>query len=109
MRLSEEKCRPVKAGEAPLSIKEAEDLAREVPLWSLSGMEIKRGLKFGDFRRAVAFVNKLADLAEAEGHHPDILISYNNVTLTLSTHKINGLSRNDFILATKIDMLIHAL
>ncbi len=106
MKLSEEKCRPIKAGEIPLAAKEARDLAREVPLWTLSDKEIKRDFKFKDFRQAIAFANKLADIADAEDHHPDILISYSKVTLTLSTHKINGLSRNDFILAAKIDMLV---
>jgi len=106
MKLSEDKCSPIKAGDTPLASKEAQDLAREVPLWSLSDKEIRRYLKFKDFRQAIAFVNKLADIAEAEDHHPDILISYNKVTLTLSTHKVNGLTRNDFILAAKIDMLV---
>lgn len=106
MKLSEENCRPVRAEDIPLPAKDAKDLAREIPLWTFSDKEIKRDLKFKDFRQAIAFVNKLADIAEAQDHHPDILISYNKINLTLSTHRINGLSRNDFILAAKIDMLV---
>lgn len=58
-----------------------------------------------DFREAMTLVNRVADLAEAEQHHPDIEISYNKVRLKLSTHSIGGLSRNDFILAAKIDRI----
>ena len=61
---------------------------------------------FKNFIGALAFVNKVGDLAEAEGHHPDIHISYNKVQLTLTTHAIGGLSENDFILAAKIDSLM---
>src|SRR5574340_1047629 len=106
MKLSEEKCRPISAGDTPLTTKDAQDLARAVRLWTHSDKEIKRDLKFKDFREAIAFVNKVADIAESQDHHPDIFISYSKVTLTLSTHKIKGLSRNDFIMAAKIDMLV---
>jgi 4a-hydroxytetrahydrobiopterin dehydratase len=77
--------------------------------WKLGDDEkkISRELVFKNFVEAVGFVNKLADLAEEEGHHPDILIySYKKVRVTLYTHKIGGLSENDFILAAKMDKLI---
>ena len=64
---------------------------------------IFKGWKFKDFREAMVFVNKVAEIAESEGHHPDFLIKYNNVNLKLWTHAINGLSENDFIMAAKID------
>ncbi len=89
-----------------LSRPEAEELAREVGQWSLMEKMIKRIFLFKDFRKAMGFVKQVADLAEEEEHHPDIFISYNQVTLTLSTHKIGGLSRKDFLLAAKIDRLI---
>lgn len=108
MRLTDEHCRPVNAADSPLSAADAKALSGKVPLWTVSDGEIKRDFKFGDFRKAIGFVNELADLCEAENHHPDIIISYNKVTLRLSTHRINGLSRNDFILAAKIDMLSDA-
>jgi 4a-hydroxytetrahydrobiopterin dehydratase len=105
MALVEEKCRAPQAGERPLPEAEARRLAREAPAWSLAEKAIERQWQFKDFRQAMAFVNRLAELAEAEGHHPDIFVSYRTVRLTLSTHKVGGLSRNDFILAAKIDRL----
>ncbi len=105
MNLAEQKCEPCAAGSLPLSAREAEELFQEVPKWSLKEKSIEREFRFQDFRQAVRFVNKIAAVAEEEGHHPDIFISYNRVRLVLSTHKIGGLSRNDFILAAKIDRL----
>lgn len=106
MTLLQEKCRPCQGGEPTLSVAEAEELARQTPEWSLEDKVIERQFRFKDFREAIAFVNKVADLAESEGHHPDISISWNKVRLTLTTHKIGGLSRNDFVLAAKIDELL---
>lgn len=102
MDLADEQCRLVRAA-APLSPQEARELARSVPQWSLAEKQIEREFKFGDFRQAMAFVNRVADLAEEQGHHPDIFVSYSRVRLTLSTHKVGGLSRSDFILAAKIN------
>jgi 4a-hydroxytetrahydrobiopterin dehydratase len=78
-----------------------------VPGWELQPDEQKlvRSFKFKDFKEAMAFVNRVADLAEAEGHHPDILISWNRVRLELTTHAIKGLSENDFIMAARIGEL----
>jgi 4a-hydroxytetrahydrobiopterin dehydratase len=105
MTLVEEKCRAPQAGERPLPAAKARTLARAAPAWSLAKKAIKRQWKFKDFRQAMRFVSRVAKLAEAEGHHPDIFVSYSMVRLTLSTHKVGGLSRNDFILAAKIDRL----
>ncbi len=79
----------------------------EIPEWKLSAdhKKIYREFKFKDFVRAIEFVNKVAELAEYEGHHPDVHIHYNKVVLELWTHDIGGLSENDFILASKIDKL----
>ena len=71
----------------------------------LENKKIRREFIFKDFKESVAFVIKVAALAENEGHHPDIYIFYNKVTLELSTHAISGLSENDFILAVKIDRI----
>ena len=109
MELTSEKCVPCQAGGTPLSAQEARELAREVPGWALAEDRIERELKLADFRRAIAFVNRVADAAEADDHHPDICISYDRVRLTLATHKIGGLSRNDFILAAKIDRIVEAM
>jgi 4a-hydroxytetrahydrobiopterin dehydratase len=103
MKLAEEKCVPCEVGGTPMPIKEAQALAREVPAWVLKEKAIEREFRFKNFREGMAFVNNVAEIAEEEGHHPDIFISYNRVRMTLMTHKIGGLSRNDFILAAKID------
>jgi len=106
VKLAEKACKPVRTGTASLSRKEAEALLLQVPAWSLSDKDIRREFRFKDFRQAMDFVNKVASIANDQDHHPDIFISYNNVRLTLSTHKIGGLSMNDFIVAAKIDQLV---
>ncbi len=104
MKLAEQKCQPIKSGTPPLSRKEAEALLLQIPSWSLTDRELGREFKFRDFRQAMGFVNLIAGIANEEDHHPDIFISYNKVRITLSTHKINGLSMNDFIVAAKTDL-----
>ena len=74
-----------------------------LPGWELKAGEITHLYKFKDFKEAMEFVNRVADLAEEADHHPDILIRYNKVTLTLSTHSAGGLTGKDFQLARKID------
>ena len=74
-----------------------------LPEWTLSGDSTQRTFSFDDFKVAIAFVNSLADMAEAANHHPDILIRWNKVTLTLSTHDAGGLTSRDFDLAAKIE------
>jgi 4a-hydroxytetrahydrobiopterin dehydratase len=73
------------------------------PGWERSGSEIRRTYRFRDFREALAFVNRVGDLAERAGHHPDIDIRYNTVTLALTTHDAGGLTSKDFDLARTID------
>jgi 4a-hydroxytetrahydrobiopterin dehydratase len=105
MSLAEEKCRTPRSDDRPLTPDETFQLVQETPLWSVKDQTLERQWKFKDFRKAMAFVDRVADLAEQENHHPDIGISYNTVRLVLATHKIHGLSLNDFILAAKIDRL----
>ena len=105
MKLSEQTAKPVAKGAVPLSRQETDALLREIPLWSPGERMIERELRFRDFSEAMDFVNHVAQLAYEQDHHPDIFISYNTVRLTLSTHKIGGLSMNDFIVAAKIDLL----
>ena len=81
-------------------------LANMAPGWTLGDALLERELTFKNFRVAMAFLNRLADVAEEQGHHPDIELRYNKVKLTLTTHKIGGLSRNDFVLAEKINRLL---
>jgi 4a-hydroxytetrahydrobiopterin dehydratase len=103
MTLADETCG---ADVAALSSAEIDKLAQEVPDWSLKDRSVERAFQFEDFDEAMDFVDSVADLAAEQDHHPDILISYNRVRLTLSTHTVGGLSRNDFIMAAKIDRLI---
>ncbi len=105
MKLAEQTCKPIQAGTLPLLRKEAEALQLMTPLWALGDKEIIREFRFKDFRQAMDFVNKVAATANEQDHHPDIFISYNKVKLTFSTHKIGGLSMNDFIMAAKIDLM----
>lgn len=106
MKLTDENCRPVMAGESSLSDKAVKELLIQIPGWTLRDKSIEREFQFKDFKGSITFVNKVADLAEEQNHHPDICIYYNKVKLVLSTHKIGGFSRNDFILAAKIDLLV---
>lgn len=73
--------------------------------WKLEEDNISRHFTFKDFKEAMVFVNRVADIANEENHHPDISIFYNKVDIKLSTHAVKGLSENDFILAAKIDKL----
>lgn len=76
------------------------------PAWVETGEAIQRTFQFKSFVEAMAFVTKVAAVAEADQHHPDILIRYNKVTMTLSTHDAGGISQKDFELATKLDALV---
>lgn len=77
-----------------------------VPEWSEVGETLQRTVQFPDFAAAMKFVNQVAEAAEADQHHPDVLIRYNKVTLTLSTHDAGGITAKDFSLARKIDGMI---
>ncbi|HVP16687.1 MAG TPA: 4a-hydroxytetrahydrobiopterin dehydratase [candidate division Zixibacteria bacterium] len=85
---------------------EAEEHLKQVKDWKLVDNSIEKNFKLSNFRQAIDFINKVADIAEAENHHPDILLwGWNNVKLTLSTHAVKGLSKNDFVLASKINQI----
>ena len=104
--LLSKKCVPCEGGVKPFGPEEIKNYIKEVPGWMVFNFrKLNKEFKFKDFQKAMAFVNKVAALAEEEGHHPDIAISYNKVRLDISTHAIGGLSENDFILAAKIDKL----
>lgn len=105
MDLTSKQCVPCKEGTPPLQIDKIKNYLKEVPDWFLVGDKIIKEYRFKDFRVAMKFVNQIADLAEKEGHHPDINIVYNRVKLSLFTHVAKGLTENDFILAAKINKL----
>jgi 4a-hydroxytetrahydrobiopterin dehydratase len=104
--LASKTCTPCRGGVPPLAGEDLEALAKQVPEWKVvDGHHISRGFKFSDFVQALAFVNKVGAIAEEQGHHPDILLSWGKAEVTTWTHKINGLTESDFILAAKIDKL----
>jgi 4a-hydroxytetrahydrobiopterin dehydratase len=105
MNLREQKCVPCQGGMPPLSQAQAMAMLKEVPGWTLKDNSIERNFAFGDFKEAIDFVNKIAEIANVQDHHPDIHIYYSKVRIELSTHKIKGLSQNDFILAAKINAI----
>lgn len=104
--LKEGRCEPCERGATPLSVEATNQFLKELkPEWKLGEGSISRRFTFRDFKESMAFVNKVAEIAEREWHHPDITIFFNTVDIKLSTHSIKGLSRNDFILAAKIDAI----
>jgi 4a-hydroxytetrahydrobiopterin dehydratase len=108
MDLTKKHCEPCEGGVEPLNQKETETYMSYLKEpWDVTGegKKIEKKFKFKDFVENIKFVNKVADLAESEGHHPDLEISYSRLKITLWTHAIGGLSVNDFILASKIEAL----
>lgn len=107
MDLIQKHCVPCEGGVPPMDGKQAHEYLSETLGWELAedGKSIAKRFEFEDFVGAMAFVNKVAAVAEREGHHPDLHIFYNKVTIELSTHAIKGLSENDFILAAKINAI----
>jgi len=106
--LAARSCVPCKKGCEALTEAEARALRKQTPLWKLAdkATRAKREFEFVDFLGAMQFVNRVAEVAEAEGHHPEITIHWNKVELVLWTHSIGGLHENDFIVAAKIDRLL---
>lgn len=101
-------CVPCEGGTKPMSRSEAGALLAQVEGWKLidgEPLKLARNAKFKDFANAMRFVNRVAELAEAEAHHPDLCVSWNRVKLELFTHAIGGLSENDFIMAARINQL----
>lgn len=105
MNLLNKKCVACEGGIPPLTEEESAKYLSQTLGWELldDAKKIQKEFTFKNFKEAMAFINKVADLAEKEGHHPDIHIYYNEVNLELWTHAIGGLSENDFILAAKIN------
>ena len=104
--LASKTCIPCKGGTPPLEGKEIEDLRRQSPEWEVvEEHHLRRIFRFKNFREAWGFVNKVGELAEQQGHHPDISFGWGYAEVTVWTHKINGLTKSDFIFAAKVDTL----
>jgi 4a-hydroxytetrahydrobiopterin dehydratase len=110
--LTRKHCVPCEGDVPALSPAEVREQIAALPAWKLSGdgRSIRREWRVEDFTTALDFFNRVGQIAEAEGHHPDLHLSgYRNVAIEISTHAVNGLTQNDFILAAKIDTLPVAL
>lgn len=106
--IAQKSCTPCRGGIPPLTRQEAEDHHRHTPDWQLNSeaTAISRTYRFDNFKSAYAFVAKVAELAESEGHHPDLSFGWGYATISLQTKKIKGLHENDFIMGAKIDRLV---
>lgn len=104
--LASKTCVPCRGGVPPLKGKELEALQKQVTGWeAVNEHHLTKTFKFPDFRKALEFVNRVGELAEQQGHHPDLYLAWGKVGVTIWTHKIDGLTESDFILAAKIDRL----
>jgi 4a-hydroxytetrahydrobiopterin dehydratase len=106
MNLSEKTCIPCTVGAPALTPDQTGPLLAEVPGWAvIDNHHIERDFDFPDFRTALVFVNRVGEIAEQQGHHPDLHLAWGRVKVTIWTHKIDALTESDFILAAKIDRL----
>lgn len=104
--LASKHCIPCRGGVPKIEGQELENLASQVPGWSvIHGHHLERRFAFPDFKQALGFTNRVGELAERENHHPEIQLGWGHVALTLWTHAIDGLSEADFVLAAKISQL----
>ena len=104
MSLADQTCIPCKGGVPALKGQALAKLNAEVPDWQVvDEHHLHKVFRFPDFRKALDFVNLAGAIAEEQGHHPDILLAWGKAEITIFTHKINGLTESDFVLAAKID------
>jgi len=107
MELNQKKCVPCEGGVSALTGDEANRMLAKLDGWRIDDgvAELRKRYKFPSFMDTIRFVNRMAELAESEGHHPDFCVRFTVLDVALTTHAIGGLSENDFILAAKIDQL----
>jgi len=104
--LSSKECVPCRGGVPPLQEDEIRPLLNQLTGWEVVNQHhLKKSYRFGNFREAQTFVSRVGDLAEEQGHHPDICFGWGQAEITIWTHKIDGLTESDFILAAKIDAM----
>ncbi|MBI4457017.1 MAG: 4a-hydroxytetrahydrobiopterin dehydratase [Acidobacteria bacterium] len=103
-RLAEKKCVPCRGGVPPLTPEQIKPLQQQVSGWEVvENHHLKKQFKFPDFKQALDFANRVGAIAEEQDHHPDICFGWGKAEIITWTHKVNGLTENDFILAAKID------
>jgi 4a-hydroxytetrahydrobiopterin dehydratase len=107
--LDQKICTPCRGGIPPLTPEEAQRFHAQTPDWEFrdEAHRIERSYRFRNFREALTFVQEIGELAESQGHHPNITFGWGYVTISLQTKKIKGLHENDFILATKMDRIFN--
>lgn len=106
MSLTNEQCQALSGPEHLLGNRERDELLAQLPDWSIDAQgRLRRRYAFANFLDALGFTNRLGEIAEAQGHHPDLELGWGYVTVHLITHDVGGLSRNDFIVAARIDAL----
>jgi 4a-hydroxytetrahydrobiopterin dehydratase len=102
--LADQKCEPCKGGVPPLEGEALKKLSTQLPDWKVvDGRRLNKTFIFPDFQKGLDFVNRAGAVAEAEGHHPDLCLAWGRVDVVIYTHKINGLTENDFVMAAKLD------
>jgi 4a-hydroxytetrahydrobiopterin dehydratase len=108
--LANKTCVPCKGGTPPLKGEELDELRRQVPEWDVvEEHHLRRRFRFKNFRESLRFVNEVGELAEEQGHHPDVGFGWGYAEITVWTHKIDGLTESDFIFAAKVDTLQSAV
>ena len=103
--LAAKKCQPCEGGTPPLSPDQAQRMLAELPGWELDGAVLRKRFEFKNYGQTMAFVNAVAWIAQSQGHHPDLEVSYRSCRVSYTTHAIGGLSENDFISAARVEAL----
>ena len=104
--LASKTCVPCKGGTPPLKGEELDELRRQVPGWEVvEEHHLRHRFRFANFREALRFVNKVGELAEEQGHHPDVAFGWGYAEITIWTHNIDGLTESDFVFAAKVDRI----
>ena len=104
--LAERECVPCRGGIPPMKGDDLKQLSRQLPAWNVvDEHHLQRAYEFKNFRETLDFVNRVGELAEQQGHHPDICFGWGKADISIWTHKVNGLTESDFVLAAKIDRL----
>jgi 4a-hydroxytetrahydrobiopterin dehydratase len=105
-RLAQLQCKAYTKSDAPLNPNQVSELIKQLDGWTKNGMSIERSFKFDNHYEVISFVNAVAWISHRQDHHPEIAIGYNKCAVEYTTHAVNGLSKNDFICAAKVDELL---